>query len=155
VTGYLMDTNHVTAWEADNPNLLAKIQSLPRNTLIYTSAITLGEISAGHEMTSGDAHRRHVVKQFLNIYVIPYTLPISYSAEFYYGQIMGRLWKRTSPPKANISTDSHLVNTLGINVNDVWIVASASEHGLILLTTDSMTAIKTVTPEVRFENWCL
>jgi predicted nucleic acid-binding protein len=150
-----MDTNHVTAWEAGNPNLLARLQSLPANTLVCTSAITLGEISAGHEMTPGDAHRRHVIRQFLNIYVIPYALPISHSTELYYGQIMGRLWKRTSPPKASVSTDAHLVNTLGININDVWIVACAWEHGLILLTTDGMAAIKTVTPEVTFENWCL
>lgn len=153
--GYLLDTNHVTAWEAGNAFLLTKLQSLPKNTLVCTSAITLGEISAGHEMTPGDTHRRHVVRQFLNIYIIPDARPISYSTAFYYGQIMGRLWKRTSPPKPSVSTDSHLVNTLGININDVWIVACAWEHGLTFLTTDSMTAIKTVTPEVTFENWCL
>ena len=155
MNGYLMDTNHVTAWEGQNPTLIAKLDSLPKNTLVYTSAITLGEISAGHEMTTGgDLHRRHMVRQFLNLYVIPDAVPISHATESYYGQIMGRLWKRHPPPKADVSTDAHLL-TLGININDVWIVACAWEHGLTLLTTDNMKAIRDVTPEVTFENWCV
>lgn len=149
-----MDTNHVTAWEAANLVLMAKLNSLPKDTLVCTSAITLGEMSAGHEMTNGDPSRRHQVRAFLNIYVIPYIVVISHTTEFYYGQIMGRIWKAKSPPKSSVSTDQHLVN-LGVNVNDVWIVACAWEHGLTLLTTDSMTAIRDVTPEVAFENWCV
>jgi predicted nucleic acid-binding protein len=154
VNGYLMDTNHVTAWEEKSPALIAKIESLPKNTLIYTSAVTLGEISAGHEMTApGDAQRRHLVKQFLNLYIIPYAVSVTHATESYYGQIIGRIWKGTPPPKATISTDAYLVS-LGVNINDVWIVACAWEHGLILLTADNMSAIRNVTPEVSFENWC-
>lgn len=151
-----MDTNHVVAWEEGKSNLLAKLQSLPNNTLVCASAITLGEISAGHEMTApGDPSRRHAVKRFLTIYVVPYIVAISHSTELYYGQIMGRLWRQRPPANASIATDSHLVNTLGVNLNDVWIVACAWEHGLTLLTTDNMTAIRNVTPEVTFDNWCL
>lgn len=149
-----MDTNHVNAWEAENPVLMAKLNSLPKDALVCTSAITLGEISAGHEMTSGDVIRRHQVKAFLTVYVIPYVVQISFSTELYYGRIMGRIWRAHSPPKPSISTDQHLVN-LGVNINDVWIVGCAWEHGLILLTTDSMTSIRGVTPEVAFENWCV
>ena len=151
--GYLMDTNHVTAWEANNPNVLAKVQSLPQDTLLCTSAITLGEMSAGHHMANGDPHRRHLVRHFLTIYVIPYAVPISHSTELYYGQIMGRIWRAKPPASDKVSTDRHLVE-IGVNINDVWIVACAWEHGLILLTTDKMTLIRDVTPEVKFENWC-
>jgi len=153
VNGFLMDTNHVIAWEARNPALIAKLEALPKNDLVYACAITLGEIAAGHEMTSGDLVRRHQVEQFLNLYVLPKEIAITLYTRSYYGQIMGRLWRRTPPAKPSVSTDSHLVNTLGVNVNDVWIVACAWEHGLILLTTDSMTNIRNVTPEVTFENW--
>jgi predicted nucleic acid-binding protein len=149
-----MDTNHLTAWEAGNQVLIAKLSSLPTNTLVFTSAITLGEISAGHEMTSGDLQRRHLVKQFLNLYVIPWEVPISQATQSYYGQIMGRIWKRNPPSKASISSDAHLV-ALGVNMNDVWIVASAWEHGLTLLTTDNMTVVREATPEVTFENWLI
>jgi predicted nucleic acid-binding protein len=147
-----MDTNHVTAWEAQNPVLIAKMNSLPKNTLICTSAITLGEMSAGHQMTSGDAQRRHQVKTFLNLYVIPYAVSISHATESYYGQIIGRIWKKVPPSKSSVKTDAHLV-ALGVDVNDVWIVASAWEHGLTLLTTDNMACIRAVITEVQFESW--
>lgn len=153
MNGYLMDTNHVTAWEAQNPTLLAKLKTLPTNTLVCTSAITLGEISAGHHMTRGDAARRHQVKQFLNVHVLPYAVSISHYTESYYGQIMGRIWKQIPPAKASISSDAHLL-ALGVDMNDVWIVACAWEHGLTLLTTDNMTHIRAVTEEVTFDNWC-
>jgi predicted nucleic acid-binding protein len=149
-----MDTNHVTAWEARKPTLIAKVEALPTTDLIYTCAITLGEIAAGHEMTSGDQQRRHQVQQFLNIYLLPKVIEISHYTERYYGQIMGRIWKKHSPARASISSDKHLVD-LGINMNDVWIVACAWERGLILLTSDSMTVIRGVvtSKEVSFENW--
>lgn len=155
MNGYLMDTNHVTAWEARNSTLVAKLEALPRIDLVYACAITLGEIVAGHEMTSGDLVRRHQVGHFLNLHVLPQAIDITLYTRTYYGDIMGRLWRQNPPAKPSVSTDSHLVNTLGLNVNDVWIVACAWEHGLMLLTTDAMTAIRNVTPEVTFENWCL
>jgi predicted nucleic acid-binding protein len=147
-----MDTNHVTAWEAQNAKLLAKLNSLPQKTLVVTSAITLGEISAGHEMTPGDPKRRHQVKTFLNIYAVPYVVPISNYTEPSYGQIMGRIWKKWPPAKSSTSTDYHLAS-LSVNINDVWVVACAWERGLILLTTDNMTSIKAVVSEVTWDNW--
>jgi len=151
-----MDTNHVVAWEAQNPLLLAKVKSLPKDTLLCTSAITLGEMSAGHEMTSGDPQRRHQVNQFLNIYVIPYAVAVTDATRSYYGQIIGRIWRRQPPANASVSTDAHLLS-LGVDINDVWIVACAWEHGLTLLTTDSMANIRavTVTAEVNFDNWLI
>lgn len=147
-----MDTNHVTAWEAGNQSLIAEVKSLPNSDLIFTSAITLGEISAGHQMTGGDAQRHHQVRHFLNLHLMAYVVAISHSTERYYGQIIGRIWKRTPPSKSSVSTDAHLVS-LGVNINDVWIVAAAWEHGLILLTADNMSCIKSVVPEVTWENW--
>ena len=103
-------------------------------------------------MNAGDAQRRHQVKQFLNLYVIPYTKPISISTDLYYGHILGRIWKQNPPANSSISTDAHLVS-LGVNINDAWIVASAWEHGLTLLTADKMSCIKAVVSEVQWENW--
>jgi predicted nucleic acid-binding protein len=147
-----MDTNHVTAWEAGDQSLIAKVKSLPNSDLIFTSAITLGEISAGHQMAGGDARRHHQVKSFLNLNLIPSVVPISHYTQDYYGDIVGRIWKRTPPARSGISTDAHLVH-LGININDVWIVAVAWERGLILLTADKMSCIRAVLTEVKWENW--
>ena len=133
--------------------ILAKISSLPKNTLIYGSAITLDEISAGHEMTQDDLRRRHLVRNFLNIYIVPNALSVTHSTARTYGEIIGRIWKKRPPSNPNTKTDAHLVS-LGVDINDVWIVACAWEHGLTLLTTDAMTCIKEViSPEVEWENW--
>jgi len=153
VNGYLMDTNHVAAWEEDNPSVLAKMKSLPEDTLICASAVTLGEIAAGHQMTQGDPRRHQQVRNFLNIEVIPYAVLISHGTAPYYGEIIGRIWKRYSPPKPAIKTEVHLVN-LGVDINDVWIVACAWEHGLTLVTRDAMSCIKEVViPDVQWESW--
>jgi predicted nucleic acid-binding protein len=147
-----MDTNHVVAWEADNPALMAKLDPMSKDNLVCTCAIVIGEMSAGHYMTDGDLQRRHQVRQFLNIWVIPYVVDVRATTESYYGRIMGRLWKIPPLPKPSSGTDAHLVS-FGVNVNDVWIVACAWEHNLVLLTSDNMTNIRNVTPEVAFENW--
>jgi predicted nucleic acid-binding protein len=160
VKGYLLDTNHLTAWEvqwqAQGGLLIEKLEALPKDTVVCTSAINLGEMSAGHEMTSGDPQRRHKVNQFLNICVVPFSVAISNATRSYYGQIMGRIWKQHPPSKASISSDTHLV-ALGVNINDVWVVACAWEHGLTLLTTDSMAVIRAVVrpDEVTFDNWLI
>jgi len=152
VNGYLMDTNHVVAWEGGNPALMAKLDAMSKDNLVCTCAIVIGEMSAGHYMTDGDPRRRHQVRQFLNIWVIPYVVEVRATTESYYGQIVGRLWKVPPLPKSSTDTDAHLVS-LGVNVNDVWIVACAWEHNLTLLTADKMAKIREVTPEVTFENW--
>jgi predicted nucleic acid-binding protein len=153
VNGYLMDTNHVAGWEADHQSILAKINSLPKDTLIFASAITLGEMAAGHEMTQGDPRRRQLVRNFLNIYVVPSALSITHSTAQTYGKIIGRIWKKRPPSSPNTKTEAHLVS-LGVDINDVWIVACAWEHGLTLLTRDAMTCIKeAISPDVEWDSW--
>jgi predicted nucleic acid-binding protein len=148
-----MDTNHVNAWEGNNPLILAKIESLPKDTLIVASAITLGEMAAGHKMTNGDSRRRQLVREFLNIYVVPYALRVDHSTAKTYGEIIGRIWRSSPPSNPHTRTDAHLVS-LGVDVNDVWIVAHAWEHGLTLLTTDAMACIKSaVAPDVQWDTW--
>jgi len=152
VIGYLMDTNHVYAWEEQKTGIVSKVQALPKDDLIFTSVISLGEISAGHHMTNGDARRRHLFRNFLNIYVIPSAIEVKHSSEDYYGQIMGRIWRKHPPSSPRTSTDLHLAQ-LGVNINDIWIAASAWEHGLILLTADKMACIREILPEVNWDNW--
>jgi predicted nucleic acid-binding protein len=133
--------------------MVAKLKSLPANTQIRASTITLGEIEAGHEMTvTTDLKRRNEFIAFVQAKFVPNALPISHSTGYYYAKIMGRIWKRFPPAKSSISPDLHLA-THGVNVNDVWIVASAWEHGLIFLTNDKMKCIRPQTPEVTWDDW--
>lgn len=151
--GYLMDTNHVSALAGGRQSVVAKLTSLPANTQIRASTITLGEIEAGHEMTvTTNQRRRDECIAFIQANFVPNALPISHSTGYYYAKIMGRIWKRYPPANGSISPDRHLASH-GVNVNDVWIVASALEHGLTFLTNDKMSCIRLDTPEVTWDNW--
>ena len=132
---------------------MAKLLALPTDTQIRVCTITLGELQAGHELTvTTDQSRRDEVTAFIQATFVPNALPISHSTGYYYAQIMARIWRRHPPAKNKTSTDLHLA-MLGVNINDVWIVASAWEHGLTLLTNDAMSCIKPDVPEVNWEDW--
>jgi predicted nucleic acid-binding protein len=133
--------------------LVQKVQSLPQDTQLRACAITLGEFEVGHLITqSTDQKKRDDATGFLNRVFLPNALPIAASTRFYYAQIIARIWQRQGPAKASTRTEIHLVK-LGLDINDVWVVAVAWEHGLILVTTDKMESIRKAVPEVQMECW--
>jgi predicted nucleic acid-binding protein len=151
--GYLIDTNHVKAI-FEKADVRSKWKSLPPETQVRVSSITLGEIASGHEMTlTTNQKRRDEYTAFVSAHFVPNMLPISDTTAFYYGQIIGRFWRRYPPPKASIKTERHLVEHGVADINDIWIVASAWEHGLILLTHDKMTNIRSLVTEVHYDCW--
>jgi len=136
------------------PNVIKKIESLPRETHFFASTITLGEIEAGHQMTQTTNQKRRdeyttwVIEKF-----VPHAYPVKESTRHYYAQIIGRIWRKHPPAKSSISTEAHLVS-LGVDINDVWTVAVAWEHGLVFVTQDAMQCIReAVGNELRMECW--
>ena len=155
MVGYLLDTNHVSALGVRDPRIMQKLAAVPPGTLLRACTITLGEVEAGHQMTANpNPQRRTEVTNFINATFLPHALPVSVSTRIYYAQIISRLWHKNPPPKKGIKTEKHLVG-MGIDVNDVWTVAVAWEHGLVLLTTDGMAQIRAVVSkaEVDFDSW--
>lgn len=152
--GYLLDTNHAAAACRKHPGVLAKLHSLPANTQVRVCCVTLGEIEAGHQMnpTTNQQRRNDFIAE-LNRRFLPSALPISSSTRFYYANIIGRIWKKNPPANARIKTERHLVKNVGVDINDIWSVATAWEHGLIFVTQDKMTPIRNVVPEVTMDCW--
>jgi predicted nucleic acid-binding protein len=133
---------------------MQKVASLPANTQFRACAITLGEFEGGHLITqSTDQQKRDDATAFLNKVFLPHALPVSISTRLYYAQIIARIWKGQGPAKASTKTERHLVVTLSIDINDVWVAAVAWEHGLVLVTTDKMECIRKAVPEVQLECW--
>ena len=154
MVGYLLDTNHVGALSRQEPKMMQKVNSLPPDTQLRACTITLGEVEAGNRMTQPtDLQRRNEVTAFINAKFLPNALPISVSTRLYYAEIIGRIWQRHPPASHKTRTEVHLVVELGVDINDVWIVAAAWEHGLILVTSDQMTCIREVVTEVQVECW--
>jgi predicted nucleic acid-binding protein len=153
VRGYLVDANHVTAWETASTAFMAKLGQKPPACLIYVSAITFGEIQWGLAVTtSTDTARRKQFETFVARELWPFVLDVSGPVATAYADILGRLWRKHPPAKTDTKTDAHLVS-LGVDINDVWLVATAKERNLTVLTQDKMAHIRDVVPEVTFESW--
>jgi predicted nucleic acid-binding protein len=153
VKGYLVDANHVQAHFERVASFMSKVRSVPVSDLLWLCATTLGEIQAGHEMsTTTNEQRRREFDKFVIDQYQHVVLEVGSSTPMYYAWIMGRVWNKHRPANHRIGTDTHLVS-LGVDVNDVWLVATAWEHGLIVLTHDKMPCIREAAPEVRFDCW--
>lgn len=150
--GYLLDTNHVNAWEQKDPNFIGRLRKNPAENLVWVSAVSIGEWETGHRITTTtDATRRAEAAAFLHAEIIKFCLNITDTTRLSYAQIIDGIWRR-HPPMPGRRTEAHLVEN-GVDINDVWNVAVAWEHGLTFLTTDKMAVIREAAPEVAFENW--
>jgi predicted nucleic acid-binding protein len=153
VQGYLLDTNHVSAYYNQEPNVIQKLSSIPADWQIRVCSITLGEIQAGHRLTrTTNQRKRDDFWHFVNDNFAHNELIISIHTGYYYAQILGGIWQHY-PPNPGIETEAHLVR-LGVDINDVWITAAAWEHNITFVTRDRMTIIRqAVGGNVRFECW--
>lgn len=151
--GYLLDTNHLSAFAQDNPTILKKLAELPPDVQLRVCVITLGESEAGHRITeSTNQEKRDAYTAYINRVFLPNAIPVTGNTRLYYADIIGRVWTQHPPQTRRRRTEAHLVS-LGIDVNDIWITAVALEHKFILVTNDKMTIIKEVVSEIKFENW--
>lgn len=151
--GYLLDTNHVSAVCNEKTNARRRLESLDDSVQVRVCSITLGEIWAGHGMTiTTNQRRRDEYAAFVLERFAPSALEISATTGLYYSEIMKRIWKNNPPPKPKKATEQHL-RDLKVDINDVWTVAVAWEHGLIFLTMDKMKCVRRAVPEVQMESW--
>lgn len=152
--GYLLDVNHVGPFIREEPGIMAKARATPAHHMVWVCSITLGEIEAGHRgmtQTTNQLKRDEYIR-LLNDKLADFRLDMSEHTPEYYGEIMGRIWQN-DPPKSEVKTEQHLLN-LSVDINDVWTVAVAWEHGLTLLTSDGMACIrKAVVSDVEFDCW--
>ena len=153
--GYLFDTNHVCKMHEKHPALIAKLASLPSDAHLYTSVIVLAEIDWGHAVTlTSDQAKRDAYQRFVDSTFVPTALPISVTTRVEYVRILKQIWAKHPPPKGK-RTERHLLD-LGVDINDVWIAATACEHGLVLVTTDNMACIRDEMPtDLQPENWLI
>lgn len=150
--GYLLDTNHVDGVCRKEAKIIAKLESLPTGTQVRASVITLGEVEAGHQTTrTTNQRRRDEWTEQLNAQFLPEALHITPATRHTYAQIVSGIL-RAHPKKPNRRTEFHLVKQ-GVDINDVWIAASALEHGLTLVTTDHMDCIREAAPHLKIECW--
>ncbi len=164
--GYLLDTNIISYYydkgRPEHGAVTTHIEGLPEKAPLRVSEITLGEISYGYHLaglTDGDlpASQLRARADF------PKPLPVSRHTADPYGQIRAILFRKCSPkrkrgrPVPEELIDPTTGKELGVQENDIWLVAQAQEHNLVLVTHDKkMKRIKDAcNPEMalRFEDW--
>lgn len=151
--GYLLDTNHITAWELQNQTLLAHLREEPVENIIWVCPISLGELECGFRITSDNApDRRQECRVFIEQKVLSFVWEIGIETRDSYAHIMERIWRQHPPTGRGVETQQHL-SALGVDVNDVWIASVAMERNLTLLTNDRMDTIKGCVPEITIDNW--
>jgi len=142
VRGYLLDTNIMAYWfdkkRPEYQKVNERIDSLDPNTPLRISAISLGEIEYGHRCVSnGDTDIQLTFKKYITTR-FPGILNVRQSTTIYYGQIRARLFEKYAPKNGRKNlrpcqlVDPLTAKILGIQENDLWIVAQASEYNLVL-----------------------
>ena len=113
---YFIDTNIVVdCLNGDNQ----LVQRFNRIDTVFISSVSIGELYLGAFLSNSLEKESEKISSFINEYCK--ILDIDIFIAMSYAQLKAKLWKA-----GKLKSD-----------NDLWIAASAMEHGLILVTRDS------------------
>ena len=165
--GYLLDTQTIRYWfdgkSGQFPAVEANAQRYAANSPLYVSVVTLGEIEYGHASNpDGAGARRDEFLRFLA--QLPQRLEVSRHTAEPYGRVRACLAQKFPPAggwhkkkRAEQLYDPVTALALGIDENDLWLVAQAVERNLVLVSSDKMNRIREAVAEVygsfRVEDW--
>lgn len=168
--GYLLDTNVIRHWfdseSGSFPEVKTSADARAADSPLYVSAITLGEMEYGHARNpSGAGAKRDEFIRFVRRR-LPQILEVSRHTAEPFGRIRAKLetryppkggWPKKTKRRPEKLYDPVAARELGIDENDLWIVAQAVERNLILVTSDKMRRIREavcdVYPSFRSEDW--
>jgi len=164
IRGYLLDTNIICYWFdtrcPEHKRVVGRLASRPSGSPLTVSVLSLGEIEYGHRVASKDVDSS-IQAQF-SAFVrsqLPRVLDIQRTTGIYYGKLRALLFEKYAPgDKIKTLRPEQLIDPttsleLGIQENDLWIAAQATERNLALVTHDKMAHIRAVADELVFEDW--
>jgi predicted nucleic acid-binding protein len=112
----LIDTSAYSAFMRGNTEVRDILQFADT---IYFNPIVLGELKSGFARGRKKRENEELLAQFLESPRV-YSVPIDEETSERYAAIRNSLWKSGTP----------------IPTNDIWISATAMQHGLTVVTTD-------------------
>jgi tRNA(fMet)-specific endonuclease VapC len=113
----LIDTNVLADFFAGDPDTVEAFQC---SKTIALNTVVLGELLAGFAAGNREAANRRLLSRFASSSRVK-LLPLGAETAEHYAQVYSQLRRKGTP----------------IPSNDMWIAASALEHGLALLTRDA------------------
>jgi len=118
MSGYLLDTVICSRLRRADPAVVSRMASLPEETAIYLSVITVGELLKGIHLAP--ANRREKLMQQTEELVDKFPLlDVTLAVAEKYGEIVSKV-----PPGQHIGQ------------NDYWIASTAMSHDLVLVSSD-------------------
>jgi tRNA(fMet)-specific endonuclease VapC len=154
--GYLFDTCMVRNWYARNSVVTERVDALDPKSLLYVSSITLGEIEYGHTSPHATDKRKqaHFRRWITDTFEVP-ELHITAATALEYAKFRRRLFTRfTRCGKFTENCEDRLGAKIGIDENDLWLVAQACERKLKFITNDNMERIREIVDsDVEIEVW--
>jgi predicted nucleic acid-binding protein len=166
--GYLLDTNIIRSWfdagqGAKHEAVCRRIEGLPAEAPLRTSAIVVGEIEYGYRCAP--EHKRAALEKLDQLIRrgLPMIVEVTRATAETYGDLRARLFEKFAPKTARRGlrpeqlSDPLTALALGIQENDLWIAAQAIERHFILVTNDQMRRIREIAPEpeLAVEDWAL
>lgn len=112
----ILDTNFYTAFKRNEPGAVALLKQAE---YIGINSVILGELLAGFRCGSKERQNRKELDQFLDSPRV-FTLAIDDETPEFYAQVFSELRQKGRP----------------IPSNDLWLAASALQHGLALASYD-------------------
>jgi predicted nucleic acid-binding protein len=153
VPGYLLDTNHFSAWERGDQRIIDRVATKSPESFIWLCPIVLGEIEFGLQSAEvKDQDKQKKCRAFINAAKDHVFQDMEVHTGLKYGSILSRIYEKHAKVNQKDSTQEHLTS-LKVDVNDVWFAAIALTQNLILVTDDAMDVIQECVPELRVENW--
>ena len=160
---YLLDTCIWSYWfnskRAQHTRVVGRIQNLASGSKLGISIITWGEIAHGHTVVS--AELLPIQSEYLQFIQSkgPKTFEMDIHTASTYGELRALLFEKLPnatkrKKRAEQIVDPVTGRELGIDENDLWIVAQAITRNLILATNDKLAQIRKVAGEdLEIENW--
>jgi len=169
---FLIDTNIWEFWfnqksEPQHSNVLKRVHELERacegrqaTFRVWISAITWGEIECGYQIQKDEDQSVELrFRQFIRD-ISPIVLIVDRHVGREYGRIKARCFEQFGPrekrgKKLRLSqlTDPISGEELGVDENDLWMVAQAVTRNMTLVSNDKLKRIRGVVDDLHIENW--
>lgn len=150
MSGYLLDTVILSGWYAKKKGVTARIEGLPGASQLYMSVISRGEIEFGHSNITSLPAEQAAFHKWIRERFSDCELCVSPYAGEIYGNCKRRLFDITDKKgKYTECREDKLGQKCGIDENDLWLVAQATEKNLVLITLDKMAKLKEIVDDAK------
>lgn len=159
MTCYLLDTNIWSGYYNNDEKILGRISKLNADDKVFMSAVVLGEALYGGMVASEYDSDKYI--KSIKAKSSPKIYDIDEHVAREYGKLRADLFNKYAPKEKRKKAmrpeelkDPVTSKELGIQENDLWLVAQAVCHNFVLVTRDKMIRIvSVVSKELKYETW--